>query len=254
MASVQYNWQIYCVDESKTISVWGETKPTVCPNNHSHTINHELTDKVHRVEPRTIKIAEENVPIGAVKTNRNFAMRNHCFDVEIGVTTTYTSKTFIYPITLINVMIDVTPEMVGDDFIVDVYPDTTVGVVTTGVTTGQNEFYVNDTVIENVLNGFEINITDGVNIDRLGPCLSIDPVNKIIKTEKSTSFSFNAYSYVRFSARFLDIELPQPGLFKVAMNTIGGQYIPADTRIEGCYCRSDVTKKERVRLYYEFYY
>ena len=77
MSNIQYKWQVYCIECAEYHTTWAIEKPTTCPEETTHTLNHELTEKVHRVEPRTIRVTEETVPIGAVRTNRNYAMRHH---------------------------------------------------------------------------------------------------------------------------------------------------------------------------------
>ena len=256
MPNIQFKWKVYCNDESSFFETWSENLPVNCPNNTSHSIDHERTAKVHQVQPQQVKITEETVPLGAVKTNRNFAMRAHCFDVEPGVTYTTTSKTFTHPISLINVMVDVSDNMESDELCVDIYPDTIIGVPVVGVTSGQSTFYVNETVTQNILNGFNVNIINGTftATDDLGACLSIDPINHIITTEKSTTQPFDPFtSYIRMSVRFFDAELGQKGQLHAAMNTIGGQYVPAGTIIRGTYINKNGEGK-RVRLYYEYYY
>lgn len=255
-SNITFKWKVFCNECNQFYETWSEEQPLVCPNNNNHTIDHERTAKAHQVEPRSVKITEETVPIGAVKTNRNFAMRSHCFDIEPGVTYTTTSKTFTHPISLINVMVDVSEDMTGDELCVDIYPDTIIGVPVVGVTSGQDTFYVNDTVTQNLLNGFNVNIINGTftGMDELGACLSIDPVNNIIKTEKSTTQAFDPFtSYIRMSVRFFDAELGSPGQLHAAMNTIGGQYVPAGTTIQGTYINKN-GKGKRCRLYYEHYY
>lgn len=249
-------WQVYCEDESAFHETWTETKPTICPENTTHTLNHELTKQVHRIEPNVIAVQEERIPLDQRLTNRNFAVRSHHFDVDIGTTYTYSSETFPLPTSLIDVIVDIQDNMSEDQFYVDIGKDTIIGAITEAGVTGATELTVSDTVIDYLNNGYFVSMSsDGINFTEIGRCLSIDSVNKKITIENGLDIYYAPGTYIAMSIRLMDVIMGIPGRLRLAMNTVGGAYLPANTVITGTYInRNGESGAKHVTLYYEMYY
>lgn len=257
MPDIQYKWNVFCNDESKFIDIWNKEQPIVCPNNNTHTLNHELTHQIHRVNPATVIIREENVPINAQQTNRNYAIRSHDFTVAPGVTYTTSSETFTYPISMLDVIFEIEDTMAGDRFYVDIGRNTIIGALYANASPGDTQLTVSPTVTQYMNNGFIISLTtDGINFTELGPCLNIDNVNNTLTIQDTVTQTWYPGTYVAMSIRLTDVNIGRvPGKLEMARSTVGGVYVPAGQKMTGTYVNRNGNQAEKhIHMYYEFFY
>ena len=255
--SVIEKWKVFCIEENKFHYVWAEERPTTCPMNMAHTVNHELTHVDHRVEADLVLVREENIETFEQQTNKNYTIRSHHISVEPGVTVTHSEETFVYPISMLDVMIDLTENMNGDRLYVDIGRNTIIGGLYAPVTPGASTFVVSPTVTQYSNNGYILSLSpDGVNFTEIGPILNTDPVNNVLTVQNNDTNTWPPGTFVAISIRLCDVDIgPSPWRLNMGRSTIGAVYVPAGRKLTGTYINRNGNGEEKhVHIYYEYFY
>lgn len=96
--------------------------------------------------------------------------------------------------------------------------------------------FVNSTVIDNVMQGYRISITDGVNTSDLGKVIKIGSNYIFIEIAPVTTFLASSPTYVRLSVEVLkDFKFGYVKTHNIGESKIGGSYLPTDTIVIGKY-------------------
>lgn len=103
---------------------------------------------------------------------------------------------------------------------------------------------VSQTVSDNVMVGYYIKLTNGVNTNDFGRVIKVDKNNHCIYVENNAVNSFAAASptYVLLTVYAIkDYEIGKPWSYDIGQGKIGGSYIPADTKIHISYTNLSAT-------------
>ena len=190
-----YQYRIWCNTENTYVYTWGDSAPTLCPNNTTDTIDTDSIAIVQTISTPVMRI--ENNVTGIYQST------TISLDVPSGATgSTYThniSFPFDTYIWLSNFVAD--SSMVGDELTIIIGPDTVVGYVTVPATSGTTTLHVSGTVIPSgyVVKGVEMAIDDGFNYYSLGRILSIDAANNIITFENALPNNYNPGSLLKLN-------------------------------------------------------
>jgi hypothetical protein len=231
MATV-YRWRVRCVTDNKFEYIWSETEPTGCPIDTGHIIDATKTAVVNKIEENYVKIKEESIPTG-----EHFACETVTVEIE---PKNSASKEVSWPIPIViyNMTFTTTDDHIGDTFNVDVSPNTVIGAITASSKAGDTIISVTDTVLENIKIGYQINLTDGKNLDNLGIIVSIDIINKTITVSSPTIHDFSPLepTYVIMTVNLIkNYEIGPSGYKIINRSKIGGTYVPPGTIMELSY-------------------
>ena len=237
MSSV-YHYRVYCNTDSKNEYVWNTSIPTTCPINSEHDINTESISIINEINPNLLKIQEERIPTG-----ENF--RSECYPL-FGATgpdvITTRDFTWPYPVTVLEIKLYVEDQNKGDKIGLQVGPDTIIGVITSPVSIGATSITVSSTVLDYLMNGYNLSLTDGVNTDDCGRVNNINTSTSTVtfSTPTTHSFSHTSPTYVRQTVRVIDdFTLGPKWLISVGDSKIGGAYVPSNTIVRTIYTNNE---------------
>lgn len=201
-----YQYKIYCNTEHNYVYGWGLEAPTVCYNNQDHVVN---LDSI-QIE-RTITGDE---------SESTFYKNHDKFNIiPISITappdqTTVINITFKYSVNVHFVKFTTNSDHLGDLLSAAYNPDTIIGVTTSTVLNDTNTLAVNSTVLENIIVGYYVKITDDVNTSDLGVCVAVDSVLGTITTDLNTTYEFSAGSKIVITYYLLhEVPLGHAGLY-----------------------------------------
>ncbi len=139
-----------------------------------------------------------------------------------------------------------TPDNVGD--YIDANVTTVVGVIEANVSANATEIVVSDDVMENVYNGYSLDITDSVNTNNLGEILAVHTGNNTIAVTKQATQSFSTLSptNVEITSRIIRELSINCGRVRYgfAEKKIGGRSIPPNTPLSIIYTNADGNAKQ----------
>lgn len=248
-----YKYALTCSNEATTKYVWRDetdATPTKCPDDSSHTIIASSVRIVDKREQNTVVVKEESTPTGG-----NFRTESVPFDIPAGTTHTE-DKSWNYNVSVLDVFYISTSDHIGDTLEIIVAPNTTIGIITGNVDIGTTTINVSQTVVDNTMIGYYINLTDGVNNDSLGEVIDIDKDNLTITCSIPTTNSFSASSptYVVQNIYMLrDFEIGPPFHIVIGECKIGGSSIPAGITVRVNYKNNGIVSKRFVP-YIEYLY
>ena len=216
-------------------------------NNYQATHNVTYTDSTGH---QLLRIQEEDIPTGG-----HYQAQGYEVDVADTDTTKTLNISFPHPVSLLAAEWNNKAAFDGDSIQMAI-PYTTIGAIGANVSSSDTVITVSSTVIDNMRIGGWVKITDGVNADDLGRCLSIDETNSQITVETAATQAFSAASptYVQMQVRMLP-KSPLDGVGRVQLgeSKIGGSYIPPNTTFEIIYYNDTGTAK-KLRFMMEYLY
>lgn len=220
-------YRIYCNTESAWTEGYGISAPTKCYTDTSHIVNANSVQVLEEISNSVVVVKEETTPTG-----QHFASKIITIDA-LGPTGTVTvvDHSFPIPINMLNIFYTTCPDHDGDLLSAEVAPDTIIGILSAGVTSGiQTGITVSQTVIDNIALGYHIGLNTGVTSQNLGQCTGIDTNNLMINTEFPTTISYDEGTYVQMSIKMMhDYELTGNERRELGAYKIGSSYVPANT-------------------------
>ena len=292
-----YKYRIRCTTDSVYEFVWGENPPTKCPTNTAHTVDLNSITITDKIEIDEVVIKEENVPTGGnfqamtlsldipanstaykpvhwpfnvtafgVNFITNAAHKGDIIELYAGKNTTVgiilSSQAPISAWASGNYVAGdkvLYTHLVFGDRIYTCILDTVSNEEPTNTTYWRhgNALLVSSTVIDYVLIGYYIRLTDGVNADDVGRVISIDAESSIIYVENNLTNSYSPASptYVQQTVYFIkDYEVGEDWERNIGEMKIGGSHIPADTFIEMSYKNNSVSDAKYIVGHVEYLY
>jgi len=261
-----YQYRLSCTSESGAEKyVWSVLKPTKCPDNASHTIDTNSITIVQEVSTKKVIVKEENVDTGG-----NFKAKGIAYDVVgsdedtgSGAGIVHSIRSWIYPVNILGIWINITEDMIGDVVNLYVAPNTTIGVIGAAVAVDDITITCSSTVFNYIKVGYEVRITNGVFVDDLGEVTSVNSMTRQITTTHPSTHIYSQFSptYVQMSVHMLhDCELGAVGRMPIGSTKIGASYVPAGLAIHAYYKNNTTTiadhavKQKRMRTDIEYLY
>jgi len=233
MTTVNY-YKIYCNTDSQYEYVWAEESPTVCPVNDGHTVDLTSVSIEQEISESVIKIQEENIPTG-----ENFMAECHNICAATGPdVVTSTDFSWPFPINVLEIQLVTREENLGDDMTLAVAPNTVVGAITATVATGATGANVTQTVVDNIMLGYHVGLTDGPNSSYCGRVIGVDKANNKILFETASDKAYSPLSptYVTMTVHVVDNYYLGPSQrYVIGEGKIGGSYVPANTIVRVIY-------------------
>lgn len=220
--------------------IWNTAVPTVCPLNASHSINTDLTTIVDTVSTDVVTLKEELVP-----TQGYYKLNGYNQTIPSGAPGSVTSFTHSWPfqVSILNAWFIPDVKQIGDSVDVTVAPNAVIGYIGAGVTPGATVITVSNTVLDNVAVGFNVNITDGVQLNDLGRVIAINRTNSTITVETAATQTFSPASptYVRMNVKFIEgLHICTTGVrYVVAEKKVGGKGLPPNIPMTVMYKNND---------------
>lgn len=145
-----YKYRIYCTTEQdwQYLIKDTDTPLTVCPNNHTHTVNENSSNLVETIQPSSVELILE---AGPKKTGGFYSLHGRAFTAKgaTGGQPVVTTNAYIMdiPITVLSGWFTSRPELEGDVASVHVLPQnpTIVGVITANVNDADTTIHVDAT-------------------------------------------------------------------------------------------------------------
>lgn len=142
-----YKYRVFCSSENQYVYKTQDTDThlTSCPNNASHTIVANSSNKVDSISDNTVVISLENT---GNKTGGAYTLHGRTFTAYAN-TTTVDAFIMPIPITVLSGLFSSRPELEGDVVSVHILPQnpSTVGAITQNVSDGVSTITVSSTVL-----------------------------------------------------------------------------------------------------------
>jgi hypothetical protein len=170
-APTLYKYRVFCNTDNVDKYVWSETEPTVCPENHTHSINTTKTRVVDIREPNSVILQEESVPTGGrfgCRTLKVTALANQ---------TVTESVTYPFPISALSISFTTTEAHKGNVLEMAVNKNKIIGAITSAVAPATT--YVS----QNYVVGDKVLYTDSIGT-RVYTCIN-NTVSQEIPTNKA---------------------------------------------------------------------
>jgi hypothetical protein len=240
-------YSIRCSSEGKLVYCWDEKQPGVCPNNTNHLIDLNSIKVIDTVVQNSVNIIQSNG-----NTGNNYRVQSKKLLIPAN-STHYEDYTWEYPIDVMTINWIADASNIGDTIDGYVAPNTTIGAVTSNITSGDTLIHVSSIVLAYIKIGYEINITNGTTNIIMGEVNGIDKVNSTLLCTIAASENINAPAYVQMTIHnIMDIHLT-PGIFILAAKSITSSSLPKGTIARLKYVNNGNTEKTFI-FYYEFLY
>jgi hypothetical protein len=232
-------YRIHCTTTNTDQCAWLQSiDPPLnyCPENSQHSVNLSSLAIIDTITTSEVKIKEEEKNV----TQGIYKFQGYDVAIASGNIGDITPIAISWPrdISIINGWFYSTEEQMGD--FIDANVTAIVGVVVSNISTNDNTFYVNSTVLDNIYKGFNVKITNfATNSDRLGEIMSINTGNSTITTsgESSHDYTLAQYGgftpYVEMTGRVIqDLKITCPFVrYAFAEKKLGGRSLPANTTL-----------------------
>lgn len=187
--STVYQYRVYCIEEGKNVNVWATTTPKLCPNNHTdRSIDPNRTTVVSSLSTNTIKAEEP--------TEGYFQATTVEMNIPSGSPGDVTLIDVSWPMDILIWKTEFNPvsDMMGDKINVIGDPGLSVGALTADASATDTVLNVSNTVTDNVIRGFDVQLTDGSTTEKLGRIVGVDKDNFQITVENALTNNFLASS------------------------------------------------------------
>lgn len=237
------NYSITCLTEGlRILSAYSYTVPTTCPHNTNHVIDPSQTTVFNTITAKQVAI-EHGDP--AIATD-NFMALGFPFQAitagpNVNTTISYTILFNVLP-RLITFMPN--NNNVGDYFSIYADPNTTIGTITANANLGDTSVVVSNTAILVVYQGYLITITDGVNTNICGQCLTVNTTNNTITFQTALTHNFSAGAYIQITVpRVISLPIANTNNFLIGINNLRSTVVPPGTVIVMIYTNTSNTTK-----------
>ena len=189
-------WKVFCIEENKSVLVWNESKPTICPNNHTdRTINTSKTRLIKYMSQDKVTIEEP--------TNGYFKSLTEKIAISSGTPGNTTTHDLQHPmdVELWKIVIKTQTDNLNDVLSLVLAPEKSIGTLTQNAS-------INDTILTitsntftdyDIVKGFEVVLDDGVNKEIVGLITNIDEDNFQITVQNPLTQAFNSGTEVKIN-------------------------------------------------------
>jgi len=189
-------------------------------------------------------------------TQGMYAAQSIIIDISANESTKIVDFTWPLDIALMSGTLGVAEDMVGDGIMIDVGPNTLVGVLVAPMSVGDTSIYVNSTVIENIKKGFYFGLYGGPGNDghELGQVIDMDPGNGILTLGTPADTSANAMTPVAMCAKIIpNLYLHDMSKIEIGKQIPTGQRIPKNVPVRITYSNNNGVDK-KISFFIEYLY
>jgi len=138
-------------------------------------------------------------------------------------------------------LLSVNSDHIGDMININIETDTTIGIITEDVTSGDTTFVVDNTSIANLKKGMWVRLFNGVLASTRVLCTGIDESTNTVTVKTGIDQIFLAIvpTYVQITIAMVEnFYINTPGIIPVGGSKIGAKHFPPGTRIDFIYERN----------------
>lgn len=242
------NYRLFCNTENKFVTVWGEIKPTFCPNNKQDLIDLSSITIIDSVNSNSVNIIQHTDGIQGlyrVESKSLFIPSRQTVSEDV---------TYDIPISILSMTFTTTKQNTGDMINCYIAPNTTIGFITNNISNGDTIIHVSPTVITNIKRGYVVTITNGTIILNMGECISINTVNNTIKCNIQSNSNINAGAFLQITVHNVkNFLVGPPSSISFNSKTLESTLIPANTIMRIVYQNNSNIDTMFYRML-EFYY
>ncbi len=229
-------YRLYCTTEKSFQTVWQNTVPKSCPNDHKHIIDENSITILDVVSTNLVTI-ENNF----MSTGGNYRIEGFKFDIPA------TSNVYLYktskPIDVMcyNMYLNPTASNLNDT--VSVFSQFVIPLEST-IHSGSSNIIISPTILNNLQCGYEITLSNATASSYLGIITSVN--SNSFDTEYCTSnlFHSNDYVYIRkyFGKNVFFPIVPQS--YCIGQGTLNGTFVPKGTFMHVEYINNNIQNKQ----------
>ena len=225
------NYTITCLTEGlRILSAYSYTVPTTCPHNTNHVIDPSQTKIYNTIAVKQVSIDHGDPAI----TTLNYMALGFPFQATTAGPNVNTTISYTIPFTVLPRLITFMPTSsnVGDFFSIYADPNTTIGTITANGNIGDTTLSVDNNTMLLIYQGYLVTITDGVNTDNCGQCLTVNATNNTITVATALTNNFSAGAYVQITIpRVITLPITNTENFLIGINNLRSTTVPAGTVI-----------------------
>lgn len=183
-------YRFFCNTENIFVYTWSISVPTCCPNNNTDVIDLSSITIIDTINSNAVSIIQNNDDIQGY-------YRMECLTINVLPNQT-SVKTFSWPYNISVLTINWTSNEIykGDILNVYSYPNTIIGFTTEDINIGDSVINVSDTVMQHIIIGSLITISNGTTSISFGDCINKDVVDKTITCSVKANYAFQKNSQV----------------------------------------------------------
>lgn len=185
-----------------------------------------------------------------------YSAQSLIIDVSAGESEKITDFTWPYDIALMSGTLGVSEDMIGDDFTIDIGPNTLVGALIAPLNVGDTSIYVSPTVLENIKKGFYVGLYNlsgdtGVEISQV---IEKNDANSSLTLKAPSDVSANAGSYIAMCAKLIpNLYLHSIDKIEIGKDLPTGQRIPKNLPVRVHYHNNNGVAK-KISFFVEYLY
>ena len=239
-------YRIYCETEGQYQYVWNDAPPIACPVNTAHAVDPTTIAIVDTVSENSVNVIQQ-----AGTTGGNYGLCSHSFTIPAGAIESYTFS-FKTNVSISSVHFTTNTTQTGDLVSCWTAPHTPIGGITSNVSVGDTVISVAQSVVQELVLGCMMTLTDGTNTCEMSRVIGIDSVNMKVTCETASTFAFSAATPTTVQMSFptvTNFEIADPNLISLGENHIGAAFLPANVPIMITY----QNKSQTASKYFVFY-
>lgn len=240
-------YSIRCLSEGKLVYCWNEKQPGVCPNNTNHLIDLSSIEIIDTVVQNSVNIIQSSGITG-----NNYRIESKEIFIPPN-TEIIDDSSWEYPIDVMTMNWYGDASNFGDVINGYMAPNTTIGAITSNITSGDTLIHVSSSVLLYIRIGYEINITNGIDNIIMGEIKSIDKVNNTLICTVAAIENITAPAYIQMTIRNIFNIYVVPGITNLANKRVTSSSLPANTIARLKYTNNSNIEKKFV-FWYEFMY
>ena len=242
-----YLYRVRCIAEDAFVYVWGDTPPTMCPNDHpDRSIDPNATVIIRTISANEVVVSNDvninvlDIPAGnqsvqglhRMGSKNIFASANSSAEIEFS---------FPFPTGIVTGTIKTTADMEGNTLTAHVNRNTAIGTLTVGALTGAITVIVSPETLLYVKLGTHIKLDDGVNQTPFIMVIAVNELTNELTLETGIGYDFAIGTTVRYTLLYIDIEFGPAGEYVLGRAAQKGTYVPKNAPITLIYGNNSST-------------
>ena len=248
-----YSWRIYCNTEQAFVTGYSPTALTTCPNDTTHTVNANSVQQLALLNSPAIAVTDNAPTTAYFQASSVQLVVPAPTSVPVVITTDFS---FPFDLYLWEMSYVAPATNIGDTMSIQVGPDTMVGVTTATTAAAATSVSVNSTVLNYVVKGSEIGISDGTNTEYPGLVTAVNATAGTITFQTPLVNSYATGSKILFSIYSLkNVVLDTTERYTIGSKGLNTKIIPAGTTIRVLYTNNtNNASQTTVTLQLQYYY
>lgn len=252
MPMVVKKYNCFCLVEQSYVSVWSDSKPTVCPNNKDHPIDETNIAILDTMNTQSVFI--QGKAYDAAKVGGQYFYHGNILNVGVDDITSQ-DVLFKIPSTIFGLTFMSSEVHRGDYLDITVNPNTVCGTITSTVNPGDTVIPVDANVLNNMKLGWYLTLDNGTTQNDLGMILEINAVEGTVTVDKPIQNIFAPWlTMVKFTIYMVkDFAITEPTLYSIGYGGQAGVDVPGGTTFRMVYHNnSEIAKVLSYR--FEYFY